>query len=107
MIEWFWVNVESRQDCVKSAWLFNVYIDGLVRVVNTSPENTGLSAITYIKTDGIPISKSCNDVRIFHRVGYCSNHVLPDIRFINMKFVWIKYNGNVMAHLCVPIRIIV
>ena len=21
-------------------------------------------------------------------VGYCSNHVLPDIRFLNMKFDW-------------------
>ena len=44
-------------------------------------------------------------------LGYCSNHVLLDIRFLNMKFGWTKYNGNVMAHLpfklCVPIRIIV
>ena len=44
-------------------------------------------------------------------IEYSSNHVLPDIRFLNMKFGWIKYNGNAMAHLpfkqCVPIRIIV
>ena len=31
-------------------------------------------------------------------VGYCSNHVLPDIRFLNMKFGWTKYHGNVIAH---------
>ena len=44
-------------------------------------------------------------------LGNCSNHVLTDIRFFNMKFGWTKYNGNVMAYLlfklCVPIRIIV
>ena len=24
--------------------------------------------------------------------GYFSNHVLPDMRFLNMKFGWTKYN---------------
>ena len=42
-------------------------------------------------------------------VEYWSNHVLPDIRFLNMKFGWTEYNGNVIAHrffeLYVPIRI--
>ena len=49
-------------------------------------------------------------LRLIQPVGYCSNHVLPDICFLNMKFGWTKYNGNVMAHLplklFVPIRII-
>ena len=43
-------------------------------------------------------------------VGYCSNRVLADIRFLNKKFGWTKYNENVMANLpfklCVPIRIL-
>ena len=29
--EWFPVNVGLRQGCVVSPWLFNVYIDGVVR----------------------------------------------------------------------------
>ena len=32
--EWFPVNVGSRQGCVMSPWLFNVYMDGVVREVN-------------------------------------------------------------------------
>ena len=32
--EWFPVNVGLRQCCVKSPWLFNVYMDGVVREVN-------------------------------------------------------------------------
>ena len=28
------INVELRQGCVMSRWLFNVYIDGVVRDVN-------------------------------------------------------------------------
>ena len=32
--EWFPVNVELRQGCVLSPWLFNVYMDGVVREVN-------------------------------------------------------------------------
>ena len=43
--------------------------------------------------------------------GNCCNHVLPDRRFLNMKFGWTKYNGNVMGHLHnklnVPIRVII
>ena len=32
--EWFLVNVGLRQGCVMSTWLFNVYLDGVVREVN-------------------------------------------------------------------------
>ena len=32
--EWFLVNVGLRQGCVMSVWLFNVYMDGVVREVN-------------------------------------------------------------------------
>ena len=32
--EWFPVNVGLRQGCVMSPWLFDVYMDGAVRVVN-------------------------------------------------------------------------
>ena len=44
-------------------------------------------------------------------IEYCSNHVLPDKRFLSMKFGCTKYHGNIMVHLnfklCVTIRIIV
>ena len=53
----------------------------------------------WAETDRIPISKRCNDVLIDSALVYYSNHVLPAIRFLNMKFGWIKYKGNVMAHL--------
>ena len=33
MSEWFLVNVGLRQGCVMSTWLFNVYMDGVVREV--------------------------------------------------------------------------
>ena len=32
--EWFPVRVGLRQGCVMSLWLFNLYIDGVVREVN-------------------------------------------------------------------------
>ena len=32
--EWFPVNVGLRQGCVMSPWLFNVYMDGVVREEN-------------------------------------------------------------------------
>ena len=41
-IEWFPVNVGLRQGCVMSPWLFNVYIDGVVREVNVRMLETGL-----------------------------------------------------------------
>ena len=33
--EWFPVRVRLRQGCVMSPWLFNLYIDGVVREINT------------------------------------------------------------------------
>ena len=41
MSEWFPVNVGLRQGCVMSPWLFNVYIDGVVREVNVLGERVG------------------------------------------------------------------
>ena len=34
MSAWFPVNVGLRQGCMMSPWLFNVYMDGVVRDVN-------------------------------------------------------------------------
>ena len=42
--EWFPVNVGLRQDCVMSPWLFNVYMDGVVREVNVGVLGKGLEA---------------------------------------------------------------
>ena len=36
MSEWLMVNVGLRQSCVLSPWLFNEYIDGVLRNVNAS-----------------------------------------------------------------------
>ena len=57
---------------------------------------------SWAETDRIPIYKRCNDVRMIQPLGYYSNHVLPDISFLDMRNMhggWTKYNGNVMAHL--------
>ena len=35
MSQWFLVHVESRQGCVMSPWLFNVYMEGVVLEVNS------------------------------------------------------------------------
>ena len=40
--EWFPVNVRLRQSCVMSPWLFNVYMDGVVREVNVRVLEKGL-----------------------------------------------------------------
>ena len=42
MSEWFPVNVGLRQGCVLSLWLFNVYIDDVVREVNVRVHGKGL-----------------------------------------------------------------
>ena len=40
--EWFLVKVGLRQGCLMSPWLFNVYMDGVVREVNTRVLGKGL-----------------------------------------------------------------
>ena len=72
------------------------------------------SVVTQDRTNGSkPTEYRFLNVVVTHGViqpeEYCSNHVLPDIHFLNMKFGWTKYNGNVIAditfELFVPIRI--
>ena len=46
MSEWFPVNVGLRQGCVMSPWLFNVYMDGVVRKVNVRVLGKGLELLT-------------------------------------------------------------
>ena len=41
--EWFPVNVGLRQDCVMCPWLFNLYMDGVVREVNVRVIGKGLA----------------------------------------------------------------
>ena len=43
--EWFPVNVGLRQGCVMSPWLFNVYLDGVVRDVNVRVLGKGLKLL--------------------------------------------------------------
>ena len=43
--EWFGVKVGLRQGCVMSPWLFNVFIDGVVREVKSRLENGGASMV--------------------------------------------------------------
>ena len=44
--EWFPVNVGLRQGCVMSQWLFNVYMDGVVREVNVWVLGKGLELLS-------------------------------------------------------------
>ena len=44
--EWFLVNVELRQGSVMSTWLFNVYMDGVVREVNVRVLEKGLELLS-------------------------------------------------------------
>ena len=44
--EWFPVNVGLRQGCVMSPWLFNVYMDGVVREVNVRVLGKGLELLS-------------------------------------------------------------
>ena len=41
--EWFSVKVGLRQGCVMSPWLFNVFMDGVMREVNLEVEEVGAS----------------------------------------------------------------
>ena len=43
--DWFEVNVGLRQGCVMSPWLFNVYMDGVVREVNARVQGAGLALV--------------------------------------------------------------
>ena len=44
--EWFPVNVGLRQGCVMSPWLFNVYMDGVVRELNVRVFGKGLELLS-------------------------------------------------------------
>ena len=46
MSEWFPVNVGLRQGCVMSPWLFNVYMDGVVRQANVDVLGNGLKFLS-------------------------------------------------------------
>ena len=46
MSEWFPVNVGLRQGCVMSPWLFNVYMDGVVREVNIRELGKGMELLS-------------------------------------------------------------
>ena len=46
MSEWFSVNVGLRQGCVMSPWLFNVYMDGVVREVKVRVLWKGLELLS-------------------------------------------------------------
>ena len=43
--EWFPVRVGPRQGCVMLLWLFNLYIDGVVRQVNARVLGRGLKLV--------------------------------------------------------------
>ena len=43
---WFPVNVGLRQGCVMFPWLFNVYMDGVVREVNVYVLGKGLAMLS-------------------------------------------------------------
>ena len=44
--EWFPVNIGLRLGCVMSPWLFNVYMDGVVREVNVMVPGKGLELLS-------------------------------------------------------------
>ena len=46
MSEWFPVNVRLRHSCLMSPWLFNVYMDGVVREVNVRVLGKGLELLS-------------------------------------------------------------
>ena len=46
MSEWFPVNVGLRQGCVTSPWLFNVYMNSVVREVNVRVLGKGLELLS-------------------------------------------------------------
>ena len=44
--EWFPVNVGLRHGCVMSIWLFNVYIDGVIREMNIRVIGKGMELLS-------------------------------------------------------------
>ena len=60
-------------------------------IYNSKHRTRGLKPIEY------RFLKVVTTYGLIQPVGHCSNHVLPNIRFLKMKFGWTKYNGNVMA----------
>ena len=44
--EWFPVNVGLRQSCVMYSWLFNVYMDDVVREVNIRVLGKGMELLS-------------------------------------------------------------
>ena len=44
--EWLLVNVRLRQRCVIFPWLFNAYVDGVVREVDVRVLGTGLELLS-------------------------------------------------------------
>ena len=44
--EWFPINVGLGQSCVMSPWLFNLYMDGVVREVNVRVLGKGLELLS-------------------------------------------------------------
>ena len=46
MSEWFPVNVGLRQGCVMSSWLFNGYMDGVIRELNVRVLEKGLELLS-------------------------------------------------------------
>ena len=46
MCEWFPVNVGLRQGCEMSPWMYNVYMDGVVRGVNVRVLEKGLELLS-------------------------------------------------------------
>ena len=45
MSEWFGAEVGLRQCCVMSPWLLNMYMDGVVREINTRVWRRGVDMI--------------------------------------------------------------
>ncbi len=43
--DWFPVRVDLQQGCVMSPWLFNIYMDGVVREVNARMLGGDLSLV--------------------------------------------------------------
>ncbi len=45
VIDWFPVRIRLWQGCVMSPWLFNVYMDGVIRKVNARMLGRGLRLV--------------------------------------------------------------